>query len=128
MRAFLLAAIVVGLASPVEAEPLKVTGKAGYLQEWELTAKVTENASARKKEFSGPVTLKHVGLCTMTGPVERSGEIRLQMIESSSRIKVTLLVPGFECNYTSGLGTGSDYEGAMDCVGAPGIPVSISVK
>src|SRR2546421_1506858 len=53
---------------------------AGVLGEWELTASVS-SASNRTKEFSGPLTMRHTGICTQDGPEEKTGEIRLQVAE-----------------------------------------------
>ena len=58
------------LATPAGAQSLQVLGYAGVLGEWELTATVTENAS-QPKEFSGPLTMTHVGLCTVDDPEKR---------------------------------------------------------
>src|SRR6266536_5340201 len=58
------------LAAPASAQSLQIVGYSGYLGEWELTATVTENASGQIKEYSGPLTMKHVGLCTQDGPEE----------------------------------------------------------
>ena len=61
MRAFCLAVMLGALAAPTSAQSLEVFGYAGVLGEWELTATVTENASRRTKDFSGPLTMTHVG-------------------------------------------------------------------
>src|SRR5215472_9419888 len=51
-----------------KAEPREVLGQAGVLGEWELTATVTERAANGVKELAGPLSLKHVGICTADGP------------------------------------------------------------
>ena len=73
-------------------------GYAGVLGEWEVTATVTEKASGPSREFSGPLTMTHVGICTQEGPEEKTGEIRFQ-ISASSRLEATLSVAGVECTY-----------------------------
>ncbi len=85
MKAFILPIALGLLATPAHAQSLQVVGYSGYLGEWELTATVTENVSSRAKEYSGPLTMKHVGLCTQDGPEEKMGEIVLA--------KITLLQP-----------------------------------
>jgi len=61
------------LAGPsVRAEPLEIHGTTGYAGEYELSGSVSEQDSNGKKEFSGPLTVKHVGLCTYEGPFSES--------------------------------------------------------
>ena len=69
MRALLLTIGLCGLFAPAHAQPLEIIGYSGYLGEWELTATVTETAPGGKG-YSGPFTMKHVGLCTQEGPEE----------------------------------------------------------
>ena len=80
MRALLAADRAGALAAPAQAQSLQVVGYAGVLGEWELTATVTETRPvATASEFSGPLTMKHVGICTQDGPEEKTGEIRFQI-------------------------------------------------
>lgn len=84
--------LLLAFAAPAQAQPVQVTGKLGYLSEWEIAATVTEHASPGKKEFSGPVIVRHVGVCAPGRPVEMSGEIRYQITGwTTSRMKATLL-------------------------------------
>jgi hypothetical protein len=96
------------------------------LGEWELTATVTENASQRANELSGPVTMTHVGLCTQGGLEVKTGEIRLQISRMLSRLTATLLVAGLECTYSGQL---SDfYTGLMICPNREAVPLRLWVK
>ena len=121
-------AVVVAAAGPAQARSLRVAGTAGYLSEWELNAKVTQTASGAVKEFSGPLTLKHVGLCSHNGPQEKSGEIKIQISESGplSQIRATLLYEDARCTYSGQLSESSS--GFMQCSNAEGVPVTLSVK
>ena len=109
-----------------EAQSLQVIGYAGVLGEWELTATVTEKVSRRTKEFSGPLTMKHVGVCTQDGPEEKTGEMRFQISASSSRMKATLLVDGVECTYSGRLS--DSYTGMMNCPDRQAVPLKLWVK
>ena len=112
------------LATPAGAQSLEVLGYAGVLGEWELTASVTGNDNTR--EYSGPLTMTHVGICTVDGPEEKKGEIRFRLSESSSRIQATLLVDGTECSYSARL---SDFfTGTMNCPNRPAMPLKLWVK
>src|SRR5690242_4714253 len=115
--AMLLVALT-GLKSMANAETLEVTGYAGVLGEWELTARVTTSSSGTK-EYAGPVKMRHVGYCTQDGPEERAGQIRVSM-SGSSRLSGTLLVDGIECSYS---GRQSDnYVGTLKCPDQRAVP------
>jgi hypothetical protein len=104
VRALLLLVALSALAAPARSESLQVTGYAGVLGEWELTATVVaERASQRTREYAGSLTMKHVGWCTQDGPEEKTGEIRLHISTLSSRLKATVLVAGVECTYRASL-------------------------
>ena len=122
--ALLLIALAL-LPGPAWARSLEVVGNAGHLGEWELEATVTE-AESGASQFSGPLTMTHVGLCTQDGPERRTGEIRLQMSGSSSRLRATLLMDGVECTYAGTL-SGS-YSGMMDCPDRRPVPLILWLK
>jgi hypothetical protein len=72
LRALVVAAILAAAAiCPADARSLRVAGTSGYLSEWELKAEVTATQSERGEEFSGPLTLRHVGLCSPNGAKNR---------------------------------------------------------
>ena len=122
MRALLLPIVLSALATPAGAQSLRLIGYSGYLGEWELTATVTENASGGQ-EYAGPMTMKHVGICTQGGPEERTGKIRLERSASLSRLNATLSVDGVECTYSGQL---SDfYTGTMSCPGREEVPLKL---
>jgi hypothetical protein len=123
--AALLLALMLPAAS-VRANSLEVIGYSGALGEWELTATVSEDGATPQKGYAGPLSMKHVGLCTQDGPEEKSGKIRLQMMPSASRIQATLWVDGVECGYQGVL---SDfYSGTMDCSGRERVPLKLWIK
>jgi hypothetical protein len=119
--------LVVG-ACPAEARSLRIVGVAGYLSEWELNAEVTATASRGHEEFSGRLTLKHVGLCSQNGPEEKFGKIKFHISKAGllSQIHATLLVDGAQCTYSGKLLGGSS--GFMDCPHAKAIPLTLSVE
>jgi hypothetical protein len=125
VRALLLSIVLGALVPPAHAQSLEVIGYSGYLGEWELTATVTEVAIGRKG-YSGPLMMKHVGLCTQGGPEERTGEMHLQISASSSRLDATLLVAGVECSYSGRLS--DSYTGTMTCPDREAVPLKLWVK
>ena len=126
MRALSPLLVVGALQIPAQAEPRQLLGYAGVLGEWELTATVTESAPGRTKEFSGPLSLKHVGICTQDGPEEKTGEIRFQISAWSSRLDATLLVEGVACSYSAGLS--DPYSGMMACPDREAVPLKLWLK
>lgn len=125
MRTRLLLIMLSAIVVPAHAQPLEIIGYSGYLGEWELTATVSEIASGRKA-YSGPVTMKHVGLCTQDGPEEKTGEIHLEISTSSSRMDATLSVAGIECSYIGWLA--DSYTGTMTCPDREAVPLKLWVK
>lgn len=119
--------LVVGaLTASAQAEPRKILGYAGVLGEWELTATVSEKTRLRGKEFSGPLSMKHVGICTQDGPEEKTGEIRFQISAFSSHLEAKLLVEGIECTYSAA--SSSPYSGMMACPGREAVPLRLWLK
>ncbi len=121
MRAVFQLILLGALSTPAGAQSLEVLGYAGELGEWELTATVTRKASDR--EFSGQLMMKHIGICTQDGPEEKSGEIRLQISQPSSRVSATLSFDGVECTYAGQLSDA--YKGAMRCPHRRAVPLVI---
>jgi hypothetical protein len=126
VRALALLIVAGALATPAPARSLEIVGYAGYLGEWELTATVTPTDSGRAKEFSGPLTLTHVGMCAQDGPDEKAGEMRLRISRLSSRLRATLLVEGVECTYRGRLS--HSYAGMMECPDRRAVPLTLWVK
>jgi hypothetical protein len=126
VRARLLLLLGGALAAPAQAKSMQVVGYAGVLGEWELTATVTESAPGRTTEFSGPLSMKHVGICTQEGPEEKSGEIRFQISALSSRLDATLLIEGVACSYSAGLS--DPYSGIMACPDREAVPLKLWLK
>jgi hypothetical protein len=125
-RTFLLAIVLAALATAAWAQSRELIGYAGVLGEWELTATVTEKTSWFTKEYSGPLTMTHVGLCTQEGPEEKSGEIRIQMSALSSRLNATLSVDGVACTYSGILS--DSYTGMMNCTNRQAVPLKLWVR
>lgn len=129
LRVLLSIVIVLTVAAaPAQAGSLRVAGTAGYLSEWELNGDITEKISPGVKEFSGPLTWKHVGLCTVNGPQEKTGEIDFQLSGSGalSYIRATLRLEDTQCTYSGNFSDGSS--GLMDCSDAKGVPLTLSFR
>jgi hypothetical protein len=120
---------VLAQSAPARAQErsVEVSGKLGYLSEWDVSATVVPHASGRRQEFSGPLTVRHTGICTTNGPVEMTGEIRYRLVNWLSRqIDATLVLDGAECGFTGKLGDA--YEGVLSCAQWRGVPLKLSLK
>jgi hypothetical protein len=126
VRAFVLPTVLSALANPAIAQSVQVIGYSGYLGEWELTATVKEMPSRQIREYSGPLTMKHVGLCTQDGPEEKTGVMRFQISASSSQLNATFSVAGVECTYSGRLS--DSYTGTMNCPDRQAVPLKLWLK
>jgi hypothetical protein len=125
-RAVLLGAIALCLIHVPRLGAMEFLGQAGVLGEWELTGNLTEGGSG-PKEFSGPLKMKHVGICTQDGPEERAGEIRLQLAgRSESRVTAKLVLDGVACTYSAR--KTHAYEGTMSCAGRAPVLLLVWLK
>jgi len=125
---FLFLLILSAVATPVRAESLRVAGATGYLSEWEVSGNVTESTSGRIREFSGPLVMRHTGLCSQDGPEEKVAQIRLQIKRASqlSQFRATMTMDGDKCTFGGRLS--DTYSGVMDCTNARGVPLVLTIK
>jgi hypothetical protein len=128
LKTFLVVIAMSMVSGSARSRSLQITGTAGYLSEWELSGAVTERASSGSGEFSGSLIWKHIGLCSVNSPQEKSGDIRFQLsgFGAWSRINAVISLDGAQCDY-SGEFSGSSH-GHMDCSDVKGVPLSISIK
>lgn len=112
------------VASAAPAQPLNVLGQAGVLGEWELTADLTATDAGRK-QFTGPLLMRHVGLCTQDGPEEKKGELRL-LLTRASQVDATLVVGGVTCTYQGRKDL--NYSGTMRCPGQRDVPLLLWLR
>ena len=123
----LLGAVAICLFHVPRLAAVELLGQAGVLGEWELTGNLTEGGSGPRKEFSGPLKMKHVGICAQDGPEERAGEIRLQLVDhSESRVTAKLVLDGVPCTYSARKTYA--YEGTMSCAGRAPVPLLVWLK
>ena len=124
--AFLVMAWMMAWPGVSSAQSRTVTGQAGILAEWDLTATVTEQADSGGRQWTGPFRLKHVGFCSADGPEEKTGELRLRISNPPGEATATLLIEGRACSFN---GTFKDgYDGVMSCPGRPGVPMMLFIQ
>ena len=85
----------------------------GYLSEYDLSASVSGEASKGIEELSGPLNIKHVGLCTHAGPNEMMSHLKLEFVRASAPVTATLNLDGHKCSYHGYLS--QSYNGVLIC-------------
>jgi len=124
VRALLVLVCLGALAGPASAQSIEVFGHAGVLGEWELNAEVARTLPGDSRTFSGPLTMRHVGICTQAGPEEKSGEIWL--LVSLSRLDATLTFTNEQCSFTGTLS--ESYTGVLRCRERGDVPLMLWLK
>jgi hypothetical protein len=78
--------------------------------------------------FVGPLTWKHVGLCSVNGPEERVGEIQLQIHRSwlAAKIEAKLTFGDDQCVYSGAFAEGTT--GLMTCGNGAAVPLRLDLK
>ena len=112
---------------PAHAQPLEVIGYSGYLGEWELTANVAGIAPGGKG-YAGPLTMKHVGLCTQDGPEDmKTGEISFRI--SGQQLEAVLSVGGGVSMQLYAGRLSDAYNGhPLSCADREAVPLKLWVK
>ncbi|MCP1829602.1 MULTISPECIES: hypothetical protein [Bradyrhizobium] len=124
--AALLGAVALSLCHTLPLGAMEILGQAGVLGEWELTGHLTESAPDAPRQFSGPLKMKHVGICTQDGPDERAGEIKLQITGADSQVTAELVLDGAPCTYSAR--KTRNYEGTLSCEGRAPVPLLVWLK
>ena len=131
MKACLRIAVLVvlwalGLTTSSGAQTRAVSGQSGILGEWELTATMTKETDGGGRRWSGPLSLKHIGFCSVDGPEEKTGELRLDVSEPPTEATATLLIDGVACTFTGHLT--DEYNGVLVCPDRPDVPMMLSIE
>ncbi len=124
MRWLIFAVSVSALAaSAAVAQSMQIHGVTGYLGEYDLSADVSGEASSGMQELSGPLKIKHVGLCSHDGPNETLSYLKLEFVNASGPVVATLDFDGHECSYRGYLS--ESYNGALTCTGGLSLPLRL---
>jgi hypothetical protein len=101
MRTFAFALLIAVISGLADAQSLQIMGKFGYLDEYELSAEVAKTFN--EKQFSGRMTIRHVGVCTHNGANQMEGQISLEFSDVTSRTTAILLFDGQRCTYSGSM-------------------------
>jgi hypothetical protein len=105
------------------AQTYSASGQIGYLQEWEIKGSLAKTTTRNGADYAGPVTLRHVGLCSANGVEEKPGVVQLKV--SPSRLEGTLALDDDSCRIVAS--AASSYSGLMSCRNGQGVPISFSI-
>jgi len=135
MKAAIAGAVVLLAAGAVvaldHAQPretprsLEIMGYTGRLGEWEVKANLARSGD-RADELSGPMNLRHVGICTIDGPDEKSGTMRVRLSTWSSQVEARLVIDGVECLYRGALSDSDESE--LNCPDRRPTPITLWAK
>jgi hypothetical protein len=112
-----------GAGTPALAQSYSASGQIGYLQEWEIKGDLARTATRTGADYSGPVTLRHVGLCSANGVEEKSGVMQLKV--SPSRLEGTLAMDDDSCKIVAS--PAASHSGLLSCRNGQGVPISFSI-
>jgi hypothetical protein len=122
----LISAIWIGAgAGSAMAQSYSVNGQVGYLQEWEMKANLAKTITSSGVSYEGPVTLRHVGLCSVNGLEEKSGVVRLTVSRRTSAVEGTLAMKDDTCRIVAS--ASKSHSGLLNCRDGQGVPISFSI-
>jgi hypothetical protein len=122
----LLSAIWVGAgAGSAMAQSYSINGQVGYLQEWEIKANLAKTSTSSEVSYDGPVTLRHVGLCSVNEPEEKSGVVRLTVSRKTSAVEGTLALKDDTCRIVAS--AAKSHSGLLNCRDGQGVPIHFSI-
>ena len=122
----LISAIWIGAgAGSVMAQSYSINGQIGYLGEWEMKANLAKTSTGSGVNYDGPVTLRHVGLCSVNGPEEKSAVVRLTVSRKTSVVEGTLTMTDDTCRIAAS--ASKSHSGLLNCRDGHGVPINFSI-
>jgi hypothetical protein len=124
--ALLVAISICVAAQGVLAQSYLANGQIGYLQEWEMKGSLTKTATSASVVYSGPVTLRHVGLCSVNGVEEKSGAVEFRVSLKTASVEGKLSMKDDDCRIVAS--APPSYSGLLNCRDGQGIPMKFSIE
>jgi hypothetical protein len=121
-----LIGITLGGLPVIAMAQAQLTGKTGYLSEWQFN--VALSGGSPSDQFSVPVTWKHVGVCSANGPVEKKGDIDIQIRRMGpwARLKANVSFEQLRCTYSGAYS--ETVTGFMTCSDKTSLPLTLLFK
>ncbi|MGV7213074.1 hypothetical protein [Bradyrhizobium sp. UFLA05-112] len=114
--------VLTGATSAAWAQSHTISGHIGYLHEWEIAGSIAKAATHQAADYSGAVTLRHVGLCSVNGVEQKQARVQLKV--SSGRLEGTLIMDDDECRIVA---SGASGSGLLTCRSGQGIPIDLLI-
>ncbi|MFA6967311.1 hypothetical protein [Bosea sp. (in: a-proteobacteria)] len=124
IRGWMAILSLIGLADAASARDL--VGRFGYLGEWDVTARLTEEKAAPSSApaFAGSLSMKHNAVCGPGETPEKSGHIRMSV--RGTRYTAQMTLAGTSCDFSGTLSESAHV--FVTCGGEGGIPLRIWFK
>jgi hypothetical protein len=122
----LLAIAAFAASSAAIAQSYSANGQIGYLQEWEMKGSLAKTTTRTATNYDGPVTLRHVGLCSANGIEEKSGVVQLRISPTNASFVGTLALTDDNCQISAS--AGQPYTGLLNCRDGQGIPIHFTIE
>ena len=122
IRAFIYGVVPTAASSVASAEEIRIVGTTGFLGEWEVRATLQRQPARAATAYEGPLTLRHTGICTPNGSLERAGTMRLEL-RALGRVRAHLATTDEDCTFSGPLsGEPGSY---MRCKDGQSVPLAI---
>jgi hypothetical protein len=119
----IVAVILMFTAAPAAlAQSYSFSGQIGYLHEWEMTGNLAKTVTRLGADYSGAMTLRHVGLCSVNGVEQKQAHMQLKV--SSARLEGTLVMDDDRCRIVA---SGSSGSGLLTCRHGQGVPINLLI-
>jgi hypothetical protein len=122
----LLGVAACAASSAAGAQSYSANGQIGYLQEWEMKGSLAKTKTRTGTNYDGPVTLRHVGLCSANGIEEKSGVVQLRIRSANAGFIGTLALKDDNCRISAS--PGQPYTGLLNCRDGQGIPIRFTIE
>jgi hypothetical protein len=113
-------------SSAANAQSYSANGQVGYLGEWELKGNLSKTITRTGANYDGPVTLRHVGLCSANGIEEKPAIVQLRVLPRNAGFAGTLAMKDDNCRISSS--AGQPYSGLLSCRDGQGIPIHFTIE
>jgi hypothetical protein len=90
-----------------------------------MKANLAKTITSSGMSYDGPVTLRHVGLCSVNGPEEKSGVVRLMVSRKTSAVEGTLSLKDDACKIAAS--ASRPHSGLLNCRDGQGVPINFSI-
>lgn len=132
MRGLASVACLMAAIGCASAQASELSGRLGYLGEWEVAATLSENRGgpARLRSYEGPLRMKHIGLCAPGEATEKSGHIRISIRPQGAgrepRYTAQLTLDGDACEVSGALS--QDRHSFANCGAQGQIPLRLWLR